>query len=187
MLNAWNGWETNIGSWLHLAPGRLLYTVIYMSVGVIVPLLLLAGVSYLSQKQGTNRRDLFRAFRTYAYCFLPLGLALHAAHNFHHLFGEGGAMWLGLKKVVAQYTGWASLAPANESAVSVGSNVLFTLQWLALMGGLYLACRVGVTLVRRNDWPPARSFRAVLPLVLFATAYTVLSLLVLSAAMAHRH
>jgi polyferredoxin len=186
MLSGWSGWEMRIGSWLDLAPGRLLYTIIFLSVGVIAPLLLLALVVWSSKSFSGVRTDFFRSLRTYAYSFLPLGLALHAAHNFHHLFGEGGAMWVGLKKALAQYTGWSSLA-AGASAASVSPNTLFVLQWVALLAGLYLAFRVGFALTRRDSPLPAQRFRAVLPILLFATAYTLLNLVILSASMAHRH
>jgi hypothetical protein len=187
MLNGWSDWEIRTGTWLHIAPGRLLYSIIFVSVGVVFPALLLSLVVYCSESRRKARSDFFPALRTYAYCFLPLGLALHAAHNFHHLFGEGGALWSGLKTAVAQYAGWTTLASDQDLAASVGPNTLFVLQWSALMAGLYLAFRVGIALARRNGWPPERAFRAMAPILLFATAYTVLNLVILSASMGHRH
>jgi hypothetical protein len=187
MLHGWRGWEAKVGTWLHLAPGPTLYTIVYAGVGAILPLLLLALVSYASQAQGQGGGGLGRALRTYVYCFLPLGLALHAAHNFHHLFGEGAAIWPGLKKALAQYVGWTSLAPPPEAAASAAPDLLFLLQWATLMGGLYLTYRVGVARVRGNGLPPERAFRSVLPILLFAAAYTVMNVFMLSAPMAHRH
>ena len=186
MLNAWKGWEARIGSFLHISPGPVLYTLIFVTFGLAVPALLVALVSYLGMRQGGLRSNLFHAFRTYAYAFLPLGLGLHAAHNFHHLFGEGGAMWMGLKNSLAQYTGWVSLA-TTDAATSLGPNTLFVLQWLALVGGLYLAFRVAVAVARRNTSPALSAFRTALPILLFAVAYTALNLLILSAPMGHRH
>ncbi len=152
-------------------------------------IVLVAAIAYFSASRAELRGDVFRAFRTYAYAFLPLGLGLHAAHNFHHLFGEGRAMWDGLKQAVAQYTGWVSLAPAQaaDAAASIGPNTLFVLQWLALIGGLYLAFHVGVAVARRTASPSMQAFRTALPIFLFAIAYTVLNVLILSAPMAHRH
>ncbi len=189
MLNARTGWEAAAGRWLGMAPGPVLYTLIFVTLGLIVPVLLVGLVSYLGAPREEFRGDVFRAFRTYAYAFLPLGLGLHAAHNFHHLFGEGGAMWTGVKNAVAQYTGWEALASASPaaSAFSIAPNTLFTLQWLALVSGLFLAFRVGVAVVRRNTAQSRLAFRTALPIMLFAIAYTVLNIIVLSAPMAHRH
>jgi len=187
MLTGWRGWEAKLGNWLHLAPGPTLYTIVYIGVGAILPLLLLGLFSYTSQAQEEAGSGLGRALRTYAYCFLPLGLALHAAHNFHHLFGEGAAIWPGLKKALAQYTGWTSLAPPQVAAASVAPNLLFALQCATLMAGLYLTYRVAVARVRRNGPRPERAFRAVLPILLFAGAYTVMNVFMLAAPMAHRH
>jgi len=184
MLTGWSGWEAKVGSWLHLAPGATLYTITYIVAGAILPLLLLGLLCYASQAQEESRSGMGRALRTYAYCFLPLGLALHAAHNFHHLFGEGGAVWPGLKKALAEYAGWA-VAPVPPAAAA--PNALFALQWATLMAGLYLAYRVGVARVRRNGPRPDRAFRAVLPILLFAAAYTVMNAFMLAAPMAHRH
>ena len=186
MLNAWEGWEARIGGFFHLSPGPILYTAIFLTLGLAVPVLLVALISYVGLRGTAARGDIFHAFRTYAYAFLPLGLGLHAAHNFHHLFGESGALWLGLKQALAQYTGWGSPV-TTAAAASFGPNALFVLQWLALVGGLYLAYRVAVAVARRNASPPASAFRAVLPILLFAVAYTLLNILILSAPMAHRH
>ena len=176
MLNGWSGWEAQAGKWLHLAPGATLYTVIYAAAGVILPLFLLGLVSYASQAQEDGASGWAGALRTYAYCFLPLGLALHAAHNFHHLFGEGGAVWTGLRNALAEYAGWAAVPAAPAAAEP---NLLFALQWATLMAGLYLTYRVAVRRVR--------VFRVVLPMLLFGAAYTVMNVFILSAPMAHRH
>ena len=184
MLSGWSGWQATVGSWLHLAPGATLYTISYVAVGGILPLLLLGLVCYASQAQEEAGGGLGRALRTYAYCFLPLGLALHAAHNFHHLFGEGGAIWPGLKKALAEYTGRTVVALPPAAAAP---DLLFVLQWATLMAGLYLTYRVGVGRVRRNGPRPERAFRAVLPILLCAAAYTVMNVFMLSAPMAHRH
>ncbi|MBI3933371.1 MAG: 4Fe-4S binding protein [Acidobacteria bacterium] len=189
MLNAWQGWQASIASFLHLPPGPVLYTIIFLTVGVVIPVLLVLLITWAGAPPERLRGDIFHSFRTYAYAFLPLGLGLHAAHNFHHLFGEGGAMVTGVRNALAQYTGWASLAAAGSvnAASSIGPNTLFFLQWAALAGGLFLAYRVTVGVARR-DTPQSRSaFGTALPVLLFAVAYTVLNFLVLSAPMAHRH
>ena len=189
MLNSWPGWEAKVGSWLGLAHGPLLYTLIFLTMGLVVPSILVALVSYVGAPPGELRSDIFHAFRTYAYIFLPLGLALHASHNFHHLLGEGGAMVTGLRQALSEYTGWASLAPTEVAgaASAIGPNTLFLLQWLALIGGLYLSYLVGVAVARRTSVQSVRAFRTALPILLFAIAYTVINIVVLSAPMAHRH
>ncbi len=96
-------------------------------------------------------------------------------------------MWIGLKKAVAQYAGWTTAASEANMASGPGPNTLFVMQWLALLAGFYLAVRVTVALVRRNGLAPQRAFRAALPILVFAAAYTIMNLAVLSAAMSHRH
>jgi ferredoxin len=188
MLNGWSDWEARVGSWLGLAPGAFLYTLVFISVGVVLPLALLVTVAYLSVSLGRGARaDVWKAARIYAYGFLPLGLALHAAHNFHHLFGEGAAMWNGVKRAALELTGWASLAALPDTTFSPSPNSLFVLQWVALMGGLYLGIQIAVAAVRRSSPPQGLPFRAVLPLLVFAVGYTVGNLLLLSSAMGHRH
>lgn len=186
MLNGWADWQAKIGAFLHLEPGRLLYTVSFIAVGVIAPILVVSLVTYLSVSQKSSG-EFSRVLRTYAYSFVPLGLALHAAHNFHHLFGEGSAMWTGLKTAFAKYAGRTIAEHGPEMTSAPGPNTLFVMQWVALLGGLYLAFRVGTALVRRDGLPPQRAFRSALPIVVFATAFTILNLVVLSAAMGHRH
>ena len=188
MLNAWQSWQPKLAAILHIPAGPVLYTVVFLGFGVLLPLLLLGFISYLGTRGAVSRPDAFSALRTYAYAFLPLGLGLHAAHNFHHLFGEGGALWQGLQVAFARYTGWGADAVANMApATPMNPNVLYFLQWLALIGGLYLAYRVSTRLVARYASEQTGAFRMALPVLLFAFAYTVLNVLVLSAPMAHRH
>jgi polyferredoxin len=186
MLNAWESWQTDLAAILHVPRGPVLYTVVFLGFGLLLPLLLLGSISYLGAQQAGGRRNAFAALRTYAYAFLPLGLGLHAAHNFHHLFGEGGALWQGLRAAVASYTGWA-LAPDVAAATPMNSNLLYFLQWLALIGGLYLTYRVSTRLVARYASEQTTASRMLLPVLLFAFAYTLLNVLVLAAPMAHRH
>ncbi|MBI2817336.1 MAG: 4Fe-4S binding protein [Acidobacteria bacterium] len=183
MLNWWQDWQTRIGNFLHLEPGRLLYTLLYIALGMIAPVLLVLLIVWFTRP---SRGGFSQALRTYAYSFVPLALALHAAHNFHHLFGEGSAMWSGLKAYIAKYAGWA-VDVSQEVATGPSPNTLFLMQWVALLGGLYLAWRVGIALVKRTVLAPQNAFRTALPIVLFATAFTVLNLVALSSAMSHRH
>lgn len=188
MLNAWQGWQASLASFLHIPAGPVLYTIVFLGFGVLLPLLLLGFISYLGTRGAVSRPDAFSALRTYAYAFLPLGLGLHAAHNFHHLFGEGGALLQGLQVSFARYTGWGADAVANMAPPTpMNPNTLYFLQWLALIGGLFLAYRVSTRLVARYSSESAKGFRMVLPVLLFAVAYTVLNVLVLAAPMAHRH
>ncbi|MBI4442235.1 MAG: 4Fe-4S binding protein [Acidobacteria bacterium] len=189
MLNAWPQWEATASGWLRIPPGPILYTLIFLTFGLVVPALLVAVIAFLGTPRKAQRGEIFSAFRAYAYVFLPLGLALHAAHNFHHLFGEGGAMWAGLRRWLSGYTGWTSVAPSETAglAPSLGPNALFVVQWLGLIGGMYLAFWVGITVARRVSGQPAKAFATALPVLLFAVAYTVLNIFILAAPMAHRH
>jgi hypothetical protein len=176
MLNAWAAWQA----------GPLLYTVTFLAFGLGIPLGLLAVLSLLASRGDRSSPGVTASLRTYAYAFLPLGLGLHAAHNFHHLFGEGGALWRGLQTWTANITGWG-LAVANTEASSAHPNALFFMQWLALVGGLYLAWQVSTHLTGRYATDLKGASRMAVPIQLFAVAYTVLNVLVLAAPMAHRH
>jgi hypothetical protein len=176
MLNAWAAWQA----------GPVAYTVVFLVFGLGIPLALLAALSFFASRRDRSSRAVGASLRTYAYAFLPLGLGLHAAHNFHHLFGEGGGLWSGLLAWTANVTGWrVHVAAGGESPAH--ADVQFFLQWLALAGGLYLAWQVSSHLTRQRAGDRADALRMALPLQLFAVAYTLLSVLVLAAPMAHRH
>ena len=189
MLNAWPQWEATVSNWLHIPSGPILYTVTYLTIGLVIPALLVAAISYISSSREERRGDIFRAFRAYAYIFLPLGLALHAAHNFKHLFGEGGAMVAGVRRALASYTGWAALAPPEGAGLvsAFGPTTMFVIQSVALLGGLYLAFWIGVTVLRRVAGQPGKALATAMPVLLFAVAYTVMNIFILAAPMAHRH
>lgn len=177
MLNAWSVYQV----------GPLLYTVIFFVFGVGIPLALLAGVSFLASRGDRSSPGVAASLRTYVYSFLPLGLGLHAAHNFHHLFGEGRALWTGLLAWTANATGWELARPASGGVSAMNANALFLMQWLALAGGLYLAWQVSAHLAGRHATDRTTALRMALPIQLFAVAYTVLNVLVLASPMAHRH
>jgi hypothetical protein len=190
MLGVWSSFQEKVGDLLHISEGRLLFTVLYLLVGVIVPLAAVGLVAYLTVPSPKTRSSFLAALRTYSYALIPLALGLHAAHNFHHLFGEGGAMWIGLKKTAVAYAanvGWTLKLSISETPWSPSPNALYIMQFVALLAGFYLAARVSAGLVRRSKVPVERAFRTVMPMFLFALAYTVMNLFVLSSAMSHRH
>ena len=181
MLHAWPEWQARFAALLHVPAGPVLYAIVFLVFGLALPLILLGSITFLTRGQAMGART---ALRTYAYAFLPLGLGLHAAHNFHHLFGEGGALWSGLKASLAGSIGWRA---SSVAVVAPSANLLFLLQWFALVGGLYLACRIIVRLVASDVSGRLQIIRRAAPVAIFATAYTVLNLIVLAAPMAHRH
>ena len=188
MLNSWHSWQGSLASLLQIPAGPVLYTIVFLGFGVAIPLVVVGFVSYLGVCGMASRPNAFAALRTYAYAFLPLGLGLHAAHNFHHLFGEGGALWQGLKAEFARYAGGeAAVVLTTAPPTPMAPNTLYFLQWLALIGGLYLAIWVGTRLIARNAMKPRPAFGTALPIFIFAVVYTLLNAFVLAAPMAHRH
>ena len=114
MLTAWPGWISGLAWWLPGWVRASLKPVTYLSAVesavllggalVAVPLLILAGAALADRLAGPERLGLRRTFVVFGYMFIPVGLAMHLAHNLAHLLLEGGGIVPVVQRAVALYT-----------------------------------------------------------------------------------
>ena len=103
MIAPWQDWMVGLGRLLPLNPIRwmrpityltLVGSVVFFPVALAVGPGLVLGAAWLAERRvpAAERRGLRRAFTTFAYAVVPLGLAMHLAHNLEHLLVEGPAV-----------------------------------------------------------------------------------------------
>ncbi len=197
MLTAWSGWTSALAAWLPAWVRSSVKPVTYLGfvesailLGgalVIVPLLVLGGAALADRSAGQQRLGLRRTFVLFGYMFVPVGLAMHLAHNLAHLLLEGGGILPAAQRAVALYTPlslgepeWPALALAPESVVSL-------LQTTVLVGFFVLSLYAGHRLSLKAYPDPRIASRALLPMAALSVLFTVAGIVLLNQPMGMRH
>jgi len=197
MLAGWPGWIEGLSGWLPSFVRSTVKPVTYLSVmesvvllgGALaaVPLLVLGGAALSDRLAGEQGVGVRQTFVTFGYMFVPIGLAMHLAHNVGHLLIEGGGIVPAVQRAVAIYTplslgtpDWQILPLASESVVGV-------LQMGLLVGFFVVSLVAGHLLALRVYPDPRTASRALLPMAALALLFTVVGIVLLNQPMGMRH
>ena len=185
MVAPWHGWMEALTSWLpwaglkdHALADKLTYTAVFWASAVLVPLIVYGAGSLAWRLTGRpEKTSPYRLFVRFGYAFVPLGLAMHLAHNLPHLFLEGPLAVPVFQKTVNLFTPWFIGAPDYNPSPWLELPVLQLLQTLvllaALLYSLYAACRLSFaqwgarTFSLRGPWP----YLALILLITLANLY----------------
>jgi hypothetical protein len=119
--------------------------------------------------------------------FVPVGLAMHHAHNLAHLLLEGGGIVPVVQRAAALYTPISLGSPDWRAAPLAPEPVVGLLQLAVLVGFFLLSLRVGHRLSLRVYGDARAAGRALIPMVALATIFTLVGVVLLSLPMAMRH
>jgi ferredoxin len=196
MLSAWPAFVSGLAQWL---PGPLraaLKPVTYLGlvesaillVGtlVAVPLLVAAG-SALAQRVAGDDRGLRRTFAIFGYMFVPVGLALHLAHNLAHLLLEGGGIVPAVQRAVALYTPFSLGEPDWQVGPLASESVVWLLQMTILVAFFALSLVAGHRLSLRAYPDPRAAGRALMPMAVLSLLFTAAGVVLLNLPMGMRH
>ncbi len=197
MLAAWPGWMSALARWLpgvvreSLKPAtylRLVESAVLLGGSLVVgPLLLLGAAALADRAARPHGLGLRRTFVTFGYMFVPIGLAMHLAHNLAHLLLEGWGIVPVVQRAAAAYTPLSLGSPDWAAAPLAPEPVVGLLQVASLVAFLVLALRTGHRLATRV-YPDARvASRALVPLAALALLFTLAGIVLLSLPMGMRH
>lgn len=197
MLTAWPGWMSAAARWLpslvrtSLKPVTylgLLESVVLLGGALVVgPLLVLAAAAVSNVVAGERAIGLRRTFVIFGYMFIPVGLAMHLAHNLSHLLMEGGGIVPAIQRAVALYTPLSLGAPDWQTGPLAPEPVVQFLQ-MAVMVALFVLSLVAGQRMSVRVYPDARTAsRALAPMVLLSLAFTVVGIVLLNQPMGMRH
>ncbi|MBI4455303.1 MAG: 4Fe-4S binding protein [Acidobacteria bacterium] len=196
MVEPWHAWMDYVASWVpwhalgvesHVAIEKTTFTLVYgAGVLLIAPLLLLAAAA-LATLLTRGKVAVRAAFQTYAYMFIPVGIALHLAHNLLHLLKEGSGIVPVIRRTFAKYTPVNLGVPDWGMPPLASDSIIYWLQMTVLVtfyiASIYLGCRIAL-----KSCPDRKTaLRTITPMVALSFVFTLLNIFLLSQPMAARH
>ncbi|MBI4590229.1 MAG: 4Fe-4S binding protein [Candidatus Rokubacteria bacterium] len=197
MLTAWPGWISALARWLPTAVRSSLKPVTYLGMVesvvllggalLVVPLLVLAGAALADRLAGAGGLGVRRQFVVFGYIFVPVGLAMHLAHNLAHLLLEGGGIVPVVQRAVALYTPFSLGEPDWQVSPLADEPVVAFVQMTFLVGFFVLSLVAGHRLSLRVYPDPRTASRALVPMAVLAFVFTVAGIVLLNQPMGMRH
>ncbi|MFQ5830636.1 MAG: 4Fe-4S binding protein [Candidatus Methylomirabilia bacterium] len=197
MLTAWPDWISALARWLPVGVRSSLKPVTYLSLvesavllgGSLVagPLLVVAGAALADRLAGPKRLGLRRTFVVFGYMFVPVGLAMHLAHNLAHLLLEGGGILPVVQRAVALYTPFSLGEPDWQVLPLAPEPIVGFVQMLFIVGFFTLSLVVGHRLSLRVYPDPRTASRALIPMAALSFVFTVAGIVLLNQPMGMRH
>ncbi len=197
MLTAWPDWVSGAARWL---PGWVrgsLKPVSYLGLVesalllggslVVGPLLVLAGAAVADRLAGIHGLGVRRTFVAFGYMFVPVGLAMHLAHNLAHLLLEGGGIVPVVQRAVALYTPLSLGAPDWQVLPLAPGPAVALSQMAVVVGFFVLSLRAGHRLSLRVYPDPRTASRAFVPMAALALVFTLAGIVLLNQPMGMRH
>ncbi len=115
--------------------------------------------------------------------FIPIGLAMHLAHNAAHLLAEAAGVFPALQRTLNRYTPLDFGAP-NWQVAGASSEAIQWLQMALIIIGLCVSLAAYERLSTREHGQDSRAF---VPFAVVALFFTVTNLILLTQPMTMRH
>ncbi len=197
MLSAWPGWISALARWLPGWIREAVRPVVYLSavesvvllVGalVVAPGLIYCASALGDRLAGPRALGGRRAFVAWGYMFVPVGLAVHLAHNLEHLLQEGPGIVPALQRAVTLYTPLSLGAPEWRIEPLAAAPVVTLLQMLVLSAFFVLSLVAGRRMAMRDYGDTRAAGRALVPVAALSFAFTVAGIVLLNQPMGMRH
>ena len=197
MLTDWNGWISGLARMIPVTIRTLMKPVTYLTltelaIFILGSLLFFPFLAFLAalaanRISGDEGRETKRTFVTMGYMFIPVGLAMHLAHNLSHLFIEGPGVIPALQNALNRYTPFNAGDP-NWQMVPLGSSdVIYWLQMVILLSGFVFSLIIGQRRVMGFFNHKEFAGSAFIPFVVLSLLFTLMNLYLLNEPMGMRH
>jgi polyferredoxin len=197
MLSAWPAWTWALSGvlphWVRAALKPVTYLGLVESAILlggslfVVPLLVLCGAVAADRLAGERAIGARKSFVLFSYMFIPIGLAVHLAHNLSHLLTEGGGIVPVVQRAVGLYTPWSLGEPDWQQAPLAPAAVVALLQVVIIVGFFVLSLVAGQRLASSAYADPRAAGRAFAPMAALSCLFTVTALVLLHLPMGMRH
>jgi len=197
MLSGWGLWISRMARLIPLELRILMKPVTYLT--FTESLIFLGGsllffpilgllVSWAADRMAAEEgRGLKKTFVHLGYMFIPVGLAMHLAHNASHFLLEGPGVIPAFQQTLNRTTTWYTGYPGWQPQSWVSSEVVYWLQMVLILGGLILSLVVGFRLARTLWDRQMTKGKALIPLIVLTLLFTLINLYLLNQPMGMRH
>lgn len=197
MLGPWGDWMSRLARLLPLELRVLMRPATYLALTesavffllalVVVPALALLAAWAAKSIAGDEGLGVKQIFIAMASMFIPVGLAMHLAHNSSHLLAEGAGIIPALQRTLNRYTPFDFGQPSWQAMPVASPEAIHWLQTLLIFAGFAfsLAAYERLSVERRKNRPDATT--ALIPFVVVSLLFTLLNLLLLNQPMGMRH
>jgi hypothetical protein len=136
---------------------------------------------------GDGKRTPGKIFTHLAYMFLPVGLAMHLAHNVSHLVSEGPGIVPALQRTVMRYSSIELGAPDWQFVPLMSADSVYWLEMLLILLGFICSLVAGHRLAIAFFDRHANTGKALIPFVVLSLIFTVVNFYLLNQPMGARH
>jgi ferredoxin len=187
MTSSWRPLQNSLSALLGINSSAVLYSTAF-SLIILLPV----GVFYLLcyflklwlGKEAYGIQDLAKEF---AFLFIPLGVALHFAHNIQHLLLESPIAVPATIRFFQSIGIGTSLSPDWNPLPLLGLKVIFFIQMSIIIVGFGFTLFVLYRLVRRFQKPLNHAYKMVIAMSLYALVVVLSSIYILGLPMSGRH
>lgn len=155
---------------------------LFLGALVLYPLIVHLAARLTAKREGKSG-----GFVTFGYMFVPIGLAMHLAHNVSHLFLEGPGVVPALRSALNRYTPFHLGEPDWQVDPLLPPEAVYWLQMFLVLGGLVFSLVVGYRLAARYYESRGAAGRVVVPFMLVSLLFTLVNLYLLNQPMGMRH
>jgi len=197
MLTDWSNWTSGLARLIPLPVRILMKPVTYLSLTesavfflgslLLFPLIVFLAAWAANRIAGEKGKGMTKTFVHLAYMFLPVGLAMHLAHNVSHLFIEGPGIIPALQRALNRYTPLDAGEPNWQFIPLVSSDAIYWAQMLLILLGFIFSITVGYRLAATLFDRHEATGRAFIPLVLVSLLFTLINFYLLTQPMGMRH
>jgi hypothetical protein len=162
-------------------------SVVFFSLSLVVVPLVVLGAAWAAGKAAGAEHGGKEIFVAAASMFIPIGLAMHLAHNSSHLLAEGAGIVPVVQRTLNRFTPFDFGAPVWQAAPIASADAIHWLQTLLILAGFAFSLAVYERLPLQWPQKPAAAGRALIPFAAIALLFTLINLILLNQPMAMRH
>lgn len=194
MLPAWRGWVSALSRLIPLPsrtllkPDAVTESLIFLAGSLLFFPLFGVLASWIANRlAGKQGRGAKKTFVALGYMFVPVGLAMHLAHNLSHLLVEGPGVIPALQRTLGKYTLFNLGDPDWHVSPLLSSGAIYGLEMALVLGGFVFSLVVGYRLARTLFGGHEVAGKAFVPFFLLALLFTLLNVCLLNQPMGMRH
>jgi len=197
MLSQWSGWISRLSRLIPLDLRVLMKPVTYLAVTESAVFFLFSLVAFpfvvwlaawaAGKIAGDENGGAEQSFVAMATMFIPIGLAMHLAHNASHLLAEGPGIVPALQRTVNRYTIFDFGAPSWQIPPIASPEAIHWLQTLLILAGFALSLAAYERLAVQWHTERPATAKALLPFIAVSLLFTLINLVLLNQPMGMRH